>query len=171
MRCFLFLLLIVSSGAYGQSQILDSLYTALENHPQEDALRVDIIIGICWYEYTFRPEKNKILAQQALTISKQINYTKGVSNGLRSLSLYYWAMGDYEKATECAYNMLKIRDGDHYPQGIGRAYQLLAVINQLDREPGKADDFYNRALTIFKKENLKGDIAACYNNMGTFNMS
>jgi AraC-like DNA-binding protein/Tfp pilus assembly protein PilF len=167
----LFLLFFTNPLVQGQSRILDSLYTALKQHPERDSVRVDIIIDICWYEYTFRPEKNKELAQQALTISKELDYTKGKSNAMRALGLYYWAMGEYEKATQCAYDMLQIHDAARYQQGIGQAYLLLALINQLESEPKKANDFYTKALAIFKKEDLKGDIAACYNRMGTFNMS
>jgi AraC-like DNA-binding protein/tetratricopeptide (TPR) repeat protein len=166
-----FFFCVVSLEVTSQSHLLDSLYTALENHPEEDSLRVNIIISICWHEYTFRPEKNKELALHALALSKRLNYTKGKSNAIRALGLYYWATGEYEKATQCAYDMLKISDITNYSQGSGQAYQLLALINQLDSEPEKATDFYNKALSIFKKENLKGDIAACFNLMGTFYMS
>lgn len=172
MRYFIFFgCLVVGSSAYSQNRLLDSLYTNLINHPEEDTVRVNTITAICWYEYTFRPERNMELAQEALTISKKINYAKGIGTANRFIGLYYWAMGDYEKATQCAYNMLRIHEGIGYLQGVGQSYQLLSLIHQLEGESGKASDFYNKAMAIYKRENLKGDIASCYNLRGTFYMS
>jgi AraC-like DNA-binding protein len=165
---FLTFFIIGSHLAIGQNHLLDSLYATLKNHPQEDTVRVNIIIAICWEEYTFRPEKNKALAEEALKISKGINFAKGIGTANGAIALYYWATGDYEKATHYAYNMLRIHEGIPYPHGVGQSYQLLAHIHQLEGDLKKTEVFYNKALTIYKRENLKKDIGFCYSMMGGF---
>ena len=57
------LFLLVSYGSWSQNKKLDSLYSVLQNHPQEDTLRAWLLVSICYYEYTSDNEKNKILAR------------------------------------------------------------------------------------------------------------
>lgn len=169
MRYLLLLLLCsVVQLVFSQNHTLDSLYTALANHPKRDTTRLAIIFDICYQEFNFRPAKNKALAEEALEISKEINFTKGIGTANGAIALYYWATADYEQATHYAYKMLRTHEGIPYARGIGQSYQLLALIHQLEGEFEKSKDFYKKALQIYKKEHLLKDMAWCYNLMGTF---
>ena len=88
----------MSYGSWSQNKKLDSLYSGLQNHPQEDTLRAWLLVSICYYEYTSDNEKNKILAEEALTMSRKINYKKGIGMALKYHGLYYWVNGNYEQA-------------------------------------------------------------------------
>jgi AraC-like DNA-binding protein len=173
MRYLLSLSLLCSIAplAFSQNHTLDSLYTALANHPKRDTARLAIIFDICYQEFNFRPAKNKALAEEALAISKEINFTKGIGTANGAIALYYWATADYEQATHYAYKMLRTHERISYARGIGQSYQLLALIHHLEGEFEKSKNFYLRALKIYQREHLLKDMAWCYNLMGTFYLS
>ncbi|WP_276371708.1 ATP-binding protein [Chryseolinea sp. H1M3-3] len=169
MRYYLLLLcLIILPFAFGQNRILDSLYIALKNHPEKDTIRLAIIFDICLQEYTNRPEVHKRLAEEALQIAEQIDFPKGIGTANGAIALYYWVIGEYEKATRYAYKMLSIHESINYQRGIGQSYQMLGLIHQLEGEYSRAKDFYDKAVAIYLKESLDADLAWCYNLMGTF---
>jgi AraC-like DNA-binding protein len=167
MRHFLVVGILLSTQlVLGQSQTLDSLYTVLENHPQHDTLRVWTLLRICHHEFMAHPEKNKMLAEEALKISNEIDFMKGSSGGNRYISFYYWATGEYGEAMKYAYTMLRIVEGTSYLTGIGQAYQLIGVIHSEDQNYGEARKFYEMALTFYQKSNVKKDVGYCYNALG-----
>src|SRR5688572_26034024 len=88
--CFL----LSVSLLHAQSAKLDSLYTLLKSHPEEDTVRVNLMMTICYYEYTSNPEKNKALAEEAIVISKKLNFTNGVGYATRYIALYSWVKGN-----------------------------------------------------------------------------
>src|SRR5215203_5402762 len=91
-----FLLLLVSLSAVGQNKKLDSLYTQLSNHKQQDTIRVQLLNSICHYEYTSDNEKNKVHANEAFQLAKKLKYKAGMGTALKYRSLYYWVVGDYD---------------------------------------------------------------------------
>lgn len=163
---FLLLFLLPGQLASAQNHTLDSLYDALKNHPTHDTLRVRTLLRICFKETSSYPEKSKIHAEEAQTISKEINFTKGEGEAVRFVGLYYWSNGNYEQATAYAYKALRIFESISYLKGLGLAYQLLGTIHkeQGDFEKSKAN--HNRALEMFQKANDKRNIGYAYNALG-----
>lgn len=174
MRCAIsFLLLFIVHFAFGQQSKLDSLYIDLEKHPQEDSIRLDIMFDICYLEGYSNPEKSKELAEQALRISKELNYLRGEGRANRYLAVYYNGVGDKGKAATFAYGMLKAFEqlGPSAEKGIGQANQLLGIIHEEMQEYDKANTYYREALSIYKKLDLKRDIGYCYNSLGSLQLS
>lgn len=171
MRYLLFpIFFIITPLAFSQSRILDSLYLALQNHPEKDTVRLAVIFDICILEYANRPEVNRELAEEGLQIAEQIKSPKGIGTANGAIALYYWATGEYEQATTHAYKMLRAYESIHYTRGIGQSYQMLGLIHQLEGEYEKGKGFYDKAAAIYEKKNLEADLGWCYNLMGTFYM-
>ena len=161
--CFL-----VVQLAVGQNRELDSLSQLLKDHPQEDTTRARILLRMCFNEFTSDPEKNKAHAEEALRISQKLNFAKGNGAAYRYIADYYWSTGNYGKATEYAYKMLRVFESISSDKGVGQSYQLLGVLNEDGNgDLEKSKDFYAKALEYFKKANSKSDIGYCYNNLGT----
>jgi tetratricopeptide (TPR) repeat protein len=133
----LILLFIIGDKAVGQNRKLDSLYNALTNHRYEDTTRVRILLRICHIEYTSYPEKCMMHTQEALKISRSLNYEKGQGEAIRYIALYHWSSGEYEQAIEYAYETLRIFERISYTKGLGLVYQLLGTI---DREQGNFEE-------------------------------
>ena len=167
----IFLLLLIGLSALCQNIKLDSLYTLLNNHPQEDTLRVQLLNNICYYEYTSDNEKNKLHANEAFEISKKINYTSGMGTALKYKSLYYWVIGDYEQATGHALEMLRVFEGTSNALGLSQAYNLLGLIHERSRDFDKAKDYYLKALEIRQKAGLKRDVGYSFNSLGSLHFS
>lgn len=170
LSCFLLLIIL---SAYGQQTKLDSLYRDLEGHPTEDSIRLDIMFDICYLEGYSNPEKSKELAEQALRISKELNYLRGEGRANRYLAVYYNGVGDKGKAATFAYGMLKAFEqlGPTAEKGVGQANQLLGIIHEEMQEYDMANTFYREALSIYKKLSLKRDIGYCYNSLGSLQLS
>jgi len=167
---FLFLFFTASHLAFSQNHTLDSLYTALENHQQYDTTRVKILIRICHLEYTSHPEKNKMYAEEALQISKQINFIKGIGAANRYISFYHWVIGDYGEALKYAYEMLRANEISSFSGGVGQAYQLIGLIHHEEHNFDNAKQSYEKALGAYQKEKLKRDIGYCYNSLGVLSL-
>jgi len=71
---FLVMLVVGAQAAVAQSIVLDSLYRELEKFPDGDSNRVNLLISICYREYTSLPEQNKLHAIEALAISDRIAF-------------------------------------------------------------------------------------------------
>ena len=160
------LFLLVSYGSWSQNKKLDSLYSVLQNHPQEDTLRAWLLVSICYYEYTSDNEKNKILAKEALTISRKINYKKGIGMALKYHALYYWVNGNYEQAMVYAIEMLKVFEGTSDKLGLSQAYNLLGLIYHRSNDLDKAERYYLKALAVRQSAGFKKDVAYSYNSLG-----
>lgn len=170
---FLLLFLLTHDLAFGQQSKLDSLYRDLANHPQEDSTRLDIMFDICYLEGYSNPEKSKELAEQALRISQRLKYLRGEGRANRYLAVYYNGIGEKGKAATYAYDMLKAFEqlGSSAEKGVGQANQLLGIIHEEMKEYDKANAYYHKALTIYKKLDLKRDIGYCYNSLGSLKLS
>ena len=172
MRYLLFFVFCaIDPCGYCQKKTIDSLYAVLNTHSTLDTIRVWTLLSVCHYEFMADPEKNKALAGEALEISKEINFFKGISAGNRYLSLYYWATGDYGEAMKYAYTMLQMVEDTNYFTGIGQAYQLIGVIHFEDHNFEEARKSYEKALSFYQKSNVKGDIGYCYNSLGVLCLS
>ena len=160
------LFLLMSYASWSQNKKLDSLYSVLQNHPQEDTLRAWVLVSICYFEYTSNNEKNKILAEEALRISRKLNYRKGIGMALKYHSLYYWVNGNYEKAMVYAIEMLKVFEGSPDKLGVSQAYNLLGLVYERSNDFDKAEVYYLKALEVRQNAGLIKDAAYSYNSLG-----
>lgn len=162
-------LLCISFASPGQNKKLDSLYNVLANHPQEDTTRANTIFAICYHEYTSNPEKNKALAEEALRISRNIHFTRGIGFAIRYISLYHWIKGDYGQAAKYAFEMLAVFEGTPHDKGLSQAYGLLGLIHEEWDDFDKSELYYKKALEINEKAGRKYDMAYNYNSLGSLN--
>ena len=170
---WLYLSLLAALPACGQNKKLDSLYHQLNQHPKEDTVRVHLLTGICYYEYTSDNERNKLHATEALRISRKLHYTFGIGTALKYMALYYWVIGDYDPATEYAIQMLQTFETTSNVLGLSQAYNLLGLIHERSQDFEKAKFYYTKALEIRQKAGLKRDVAYSFNSLGSlyYNLS
>jgi AraC-like DNA-binding protein/tetratricopeptide (TPR) repeat protein len=170
--CFCLLLMFpIFQSVQAQDKMLDSLYTVLNTYPNQDTLRVNLLISICYKEYTSNPEKNRIHATEALQISTAIKFRKGVCLSHRYLALYAWSKGDYDNATQEAFEMLRLAEAMNYTTAIGTANQLLGLLSESQGKFEKAETYYLQALEIYKKANAKRSIGYAYNSLGSLSLN
>ena len=159
--------------AIGQDKSLDSLNVLLEEHPKEDTIRVNILWEICRREASFRPSNNKARATEALKISAQLNFIRGIAKSNRYIADYYKVTGDYPMAIRHTYEMLKAYEHISFATGMNQAYQLLGILYDETGDFEQAKTYYNKAIEVCKRFDLKKELGYCYNNLAGmyFNLS
>jgi AraC-like DNA-binding protein/tetratricopeptide (TPR) repeat protein len=167
----LFLMLLLGPIVFGQKSEMDSLYAELKNHPQEDSLHVRILLSLCWHEAYLNPEKQKEMAEEAIKISKQINYRSGEAAGIRSIGIYYLNKGNYDQASERLYQALRIFENGKDLKGIGNCYSTLGSIHRQRDDFEKSKEFYGKAIEMYQKTNNEKDMAGTYNSLGVLHLS
>jgi AraC-like DNA-binding protein len=158
-------LFLFSNSAIGQNTTIDSLYLALQDHPEEDTIRVKTLVSMCRLEVRFEPIRNKEHAEEALRISKKINFIRGIGNANRYIANYYQVVGDYPLAIKHAYEMLRAFERIPYAMGVSQAYQLLGILYDDAGDREKAKGCYSNAIELCKKADLKKELGYCYNNL------
>jgi AraC-like DNA-binding protein/tetratricopeptide (TPR) repeat protein len=169
---FLFLPVFFLFGQIAFCQnTLDSLYAALQDQQAHDTTRVRTLLRICFKEYTSYPERSKQHAEEAVKLSREINYVQGEGEAVRYIGLYYWSTGDYDQATTHAHKALQIFESISYLKGLGLAYQLLGTIHKEQGDFDKAEAYHGQALEMFTKANDKRNIGYAYNALGVLNLN
>lgn len=167
----LFFFLCIVQLALGQKTTVDSLYSRLEKNPEGDSLRVRILLQLCWHESTSYPEKHKELAEEAIEISRQINYPGGEAAGIRSIGIYYMNKGEYDKATERVYEALQLFEKVPDLKGVGNCYQTIGSIHRQRSDFEKSKEFYGKAIEVYQKINNEKDMAGTLNSLGVLHIS
>jgi AraC-like DNA-binding protein/Tfp pilus assembly protein PilF len=164
------LILLVGQQVLGQTGELDSLYAALEKHPQEDSLRVRILLQAAWHESTSNPQKHKEMAEEAIRVSRRINDLSGEAAATRSIGIYFLYSGDYDQATDHVYQALRIFEKVADLKGIASCYQTIGSIHRQRSNFDKSKEFYEKAIEVYQKINNEKDMAGTYNSLGVLHI-
>jgi len=170
-KLLLLFFLFIGYQSYSQSKRLDSLYKALENHPQQDTVRSKLLTDIASYEITTALEKTKMHAEEALELSKKLNYQKGIGFSFKHIGSYYWRKGDLEQGIKYAFEMLSVFEKAKFAKGIGQAYILIGSIKQDDNDFDKAKEYFLKAVETHEKAGLKYDLGYDYNSLSTLHQT
>lgn len=165
------LLFFLAQATFGQQRVVDSLYARLENNPQQDSLRVRILLQLCWHESTSDPEKHKALAEEVIKTSRQIKYLSGEAAGIRSIGIYHMNRGEYDQATKQVYEALQLFEKVPDLKGVGNCYQTLGSIHRQRADFEKSKEFYGKAIEVYQQINNEKDMAGSLNSLGVLHIS
>ncbi|MBU3181421.1 diguanylate cyclase domain-containing protein [Clostridium psychrophilum] len=93
-------------------------------------------------------------SERAYNIDAQLDYS--LSSGLTILSLgeIYYLLEEYEKANNLSYTALRYLKQYNYAIAEGDTYKLLALTSWKKRDFAKADEYFNIAINLNKKESV-----------------
>ncbi len=112
------------------------------------------------------PERALQLANDALTLSKKINFTKGEIIALNRVGENEFRKSNHAKAVAAATESLRLAESEKDSTNIASAYRLLGLIYTMGlKEYDLALDYQLRAFAIFKTLNKPRTIAAAYGNI------
>lgn len=162
----LFVLWSTPQKLYAQGEAIDSLLTALQNHPQPDTLRAKLLSDLSFAYHLISPDTTILLSKQSYALSMQLHYEKGQADALK-----HWAIGSYMKSeykeaiirNEQALSIYKKLDDK---KGYGAVLNNIAIIRHNEGEFPTAISFYKQSLAIRQEIDDKVGVAACYNNIG-----
>ena len=101
---FVFLVLILQATA--QDKTLAQLRKELEEHPQEDAARVEKLINMAPNVFLAAPERRKLISE-ILSISRKINYRRGEAYALGSMATTRYLLGNFQEG-DSLYNLAEV---------------------------------------------------------------
>jgi signal transduction histidine kinase len=158
-----FLLLIFSAlQLSAQQKTIDSLMQVLDQTAGEH--RVDLLIALSSAYYDYDSEKGFEYANQAVTLSRELNYPVGERRATTLQGFYYFNKGEFLKSLEI-YNQsrnLKGPEDEHYGYTlvmIGNVYRSLAQYDS-------AKNYYDASINLLARINAPNQLAYAYKNTG-----
>ena len=164
----LLLLFLYAINIQAQTPKIDSLSNLLRAEKQ-DSNRVTLLWRLAQQYQSFKPDTSLLLAEEALLLSRRIQFTEGESRSLAILAASQYLLGDYPKALTNYMLKLKLEEKRNSPRNfasalnnIGLMYILLADYPQALLYLYRADSTVE-AVGGSAKEELKYGIT---NNIG-----
>ncbi len=166
------LILFCSSFAVGQHNTIDSLKKLLRVSA-EDTNKVNILNKLS-YEYLYsNPSKAISYDKQALELSQELNYNKGIASSYSSMGNTYYSTSEYDKALKYYYLSLGIAKKYNYQKIKLAASNGIAGVYFANKDYVKAKQIYLEQLRLYEKEMSKSvllfdyyhNLAACYGEL------
>lgn len=171
-RNILILIAIVNITRFGVNGQIETRLDSVERQLKKmdyDTNRINILNYLSWNYIPIDIHKSKKYCKEAITLSRQLNYKKGLAKAIILNSNICYEMGDYLECLNLNLKGLKMREelGDQW--GIAGANGNIGTVYQALKRYDKALEYHTKALKIFKELNLKNpseenefSIACCY---------
>ncbi|HMI65590.1 MAG TPA: tetratricopeptide repeat protein, partial [Cyclobacteriaceae bacterium] len=158
--CFFLLFSLVG---YAQ---LDERKTVGARRQAADTTRVNVLVHQIFKLRETDPSRAINLCLEAISLSQQLGYKKGIDQATTSLGWIYFRRGDYVKALEYTIDALKISERIGDPVGIAHSLNNLAAIYNEEKQYDQSLKHLKRALRIAKQHGDPKTIARSLNNLG-----
>jgi two-component system NarL family sensor kinase len=170
---FLFMATFISLGAaLGQSNWekgRDSLIRALSRSRQDSNAAMTMIYLGAQYEYN-QHDSALYYFRRAYELSKQVNYLRGMVNGL---SLQAGLLADQNKLSEAIAldsEAIALSAGANYKKGLASVYNNIAIAYERRGDDVTSIDYYLRAIAINQEVGDNHNLSAGYSNIaGVYN--
>ncbi|MFZ4057645.1 MAG: tetratricopeptide repeat-containing sensor histidine kinase [Ferruginibacter sp.] len=163
---FIFLLICTNLAA---QQEKDSFLIKLQQHPQNDSIRVELLVDAC-VNGTFSADTIYLnWANEALQLSNKLNYRIGKIRALNCLGNYYYQRAGNDKAISYYIDALKMAEADNNISSIiiGKS-NLANVYNRTNRSKEAVVLFKEcDALLVKSNDTLSQKRAAILTNLST----
>ncbi len=144
--------------------LLDSLEKKLKDAP--DSARVDLLNRLAYNSYYIQPRKTYEYAQQAVTLARQSDYKKGLSEAQRMMGIGLLLQNKFHESMEWLYQGLETAKSIEFYQGIADNYNSIGVLYSTIHDRQKAISFFRKSITYQKKAGNKLREAIVTSNMG-----
>lgn len=114
-----------------------------------------------------RMDMARQLHEEALAMFRETGNKRGMASALNGLGVLEGRGGNFRDATKHFMEALGNFESLHDTDGIVNTYMKIGVVNEKNNILDKALDYYNKALTLMGKKDVKGtDVIFLYNNIG-----
>jgi len=174
-HCSLLLIYLLSFIASAQN---NDLIKRINNYQKQDTARVELLIDYC-VDNTFAvSDKMLKFANEAYTISKKNNYTKGEIRSLNCIGNYYYQQGIFDKAIDFYTKAIRIAEKNQDVENIIIGKSNLASIYIHIKESKKALQLFIESDTLLvntgkgetqNRAALLTNIGAAYSSLNQHN--
>ncbi len=162
--CFLFTTSFFSQN----SQAVDSIIKSINGLQISDSIKVNKFIKLAYGLSNYEFKVSVAYSNEALKISKQNNYVKGVISAYNGLADAYWYHSDYDKAQQYYFKAYRISDSIHDQKGIAYSLYNIGWILCNQQLNFNEDKYLYRSLAIYQKLNEPAGLLKIYNAMGSY---
>lgn len=162
------LLLFVSDSIYAQRQgrnLVDSLKIEL-TQLTDDTNKVDILNRLAFEYYSINPDSGIIYGKQALEISQNLGWEKGIASSYHNTAVNYFRLSNYNQALKYFLNALDINKSIGDKMQMARNLGNIGIIYSHQEKYEEAKTNYISIINIFKELNNKRGLAIAYGSLG-----
>lgn len=161
MKTFLTLALSgIVTLSFAQDKVLDALADSLKVHSEADTIRIEHLLNISRHLLS-TSEQSKQYIQEAISLSEQIGFEKGIAESRSYMAHYHWYRSQYALAVEQALAALRIHEKLKDTNGLFESNLTLAGIYMSWKDFKSANEFMD--VTIALADQIKDNI-----NLGDF---
>jgi tetratricopeptide (TPR) repeat protein len=161
-----FLIAFNATICFGQQKIIDSLSALLNNHPQEDTVRLYLLNEITYAYYSVDPDKGLKIADNAIALAKNLNDKIKLAKAYTYKGMNYWAKSEQTKALEMYNIAINIFNQLNYKKGIATVSNAIGNVYLNMSDNPKAIEYYFKALNVYEELEDKAGIATEFSNIG-----
>ncbi|MCL6257638.1 tetratricopeptide repeat protein [Aquiflexum sp. TKW24L] len=168
----LFFLIMTVNVGMAQTKETDSLkllITDLKKNPsfEKDTTYIKTLSELGFRLLYVNPDSTSLLADQTIALSREINYSKGMVDGLKNRGAVINIQGNYMQALEVFEEAFQLTEKNSYPKGAAEVFQNKGMVYfNLGKYPEALDNFY-AALKIREEIADSKGIASSTNGIGT----
>ncbi len=160
-----FFLFLIPLSLFAQKAEFDSIVNLIDNHPEHDTTRVLWLMELQKYSVFDDSEDFLPYMEEALQISKEIDYGAGIGNALNGIGVYYFQRSDYKIALDYVLRSIDVLDSLGLKDDLILPYNNLAMINNRLDHYEEAEDAYKRILNLLdEQEKPNPTVVAAVNN-------
>ena len=163
MRRILFLAAMALFCSVEAQSVVDSLVKELQLHSERDTIRAMTLNRLSYF--TSDPQQSKIYADEALAISEEQDFKKGIAHAYYQLSQYYWKKTDSDKSIEYAFKALRLFEV-YMPRGVSVCYSMIGINLAEQNNIDEAIRYHRLALALNTKSNNIDRMSSDYINIG-----
>ena len=144
----------------------DSLRSVLVSYQKRDSVRADLLNQLSYNNWIVDPVKAEALSREALQISKDQSYLKGMAMANRSIGVSNWAQGNYEEGLDVLLTSLSQYQLLKDTLNIANVKMNTGLIYQEQGSYSEALRFYEEALLTFQELNRPKRAVNTLNHIG-----
>jgi two-component sensor histidine kinase len=161
----LFFLILYSENVYAQKgNKLDSLGEILSKDDLPKEKRAEILSLRAYYFND--TDSSLVLAQEAISIAKEINNPIILADALEELSHAEYRLGNNSKSLKASFDALKIYDSLNLKERKAAIYGQLAINSSNDEDYTSAIKYLKNAEGIYNSSDEKGNLILTQLNLG-----
>jgi serine phosphatase RsbU (regulator of sigma subunit) len=155
------------SITFAQQVKVEKALTALN----QDTAKVGQLLTLSKHYAYSNPIKMNELADEALRLSQDVNYERGVAMSLGRIGQAKLQLAEHNEALSFLLSALEIADRLDYDECIGISYKLMGNIYLYQHNIEKAEEHYLKALSIAKKMKDTELLASVQNGLGSASLA
>jgi signal transduction histidine kinase/Flp pilus assembly protein TadD len=163
------LLLFVFSWKPGYSistNHIDSLLVVVNSGEYADSLVLDAYFKLAWELKSVDPVVSLTYAREGLSIAERLNNKSKIADAYSHIGVIYWQMGSFRMALDYHMQALGLFSELQDETGIARSNTNIGIIFTDQGYYEKAMEYFYRALLLYEKNDHSTGMAILLNNLG-----